>query len=46
MRSTSGKPVVNEVVALQPGRLEVSYVPMEGGSHHADVTFNKETVPG
>jgi len=44
--SCHGRPILNTVNALEPGRLEATYVPMEGGIHYAEVTFNKEHVPG
>ncbi|ESO00645.1 hypothetical protein HELRODRAFT_192560 [Helobdella robusta] len=44
--SSSGKPIMNDVNALQPGKLEVSFVPIEGGTHFVEVTFNKEIVQG
>jgi len=44
--SCHGRPILNQVTALEPGRLEVTYVPQEGGVHFAEVTFNKEHVIG
>ena len=44
--SCHGRPVLNQVTVLEPGRLEVNYEPMEGGLHFAEVTFNKEHVTG
>lgn len=44
--STSGRPVLNTVMPIEPGRLEVSYTPTESGHHFAEVTFNDEHVPG
>ena len=44
--SCHGRPILNQVTALEPGRLEVTYIPQEGGLHYAEVTFNKEHVTG
>lgn len=44
--SCHGRPILNQVTALEPGRLEATYIPQEGGIHFAEVTFNKEHVCG
>lgn len=44
--SCHGRPIVNQVTPLEPGRLEATYIPQEGGIHFAEVTFNKEHVIG
>jgi filamin len=44
--SETGHPVLNEVGAIEPGRLDVKYSPTEAGPHFAEVTFNCKHVPG
>lgn len=44
--SCNGRPILNQVDPIAPGRLEVSYVPAEAGYNLAQITFNKEPLPG
>lgn len=44
--SYNGRPILNNVSPMGPGRLEVSYCPVEGGTHMIQITFNKDSVPG
>ena len=42
----SGQNISNSVTTLGPGHFLVSYIPLEAGSHRANVTFNGESVCG
>ena len=42
----SGGNLHNQVHQLQAGRFEVSYSPVETGTHLANILFNKQHVPG
>ena len=44
--SANGRPILNHVDAMGPGKLDVSYAPTEGGYHMIQLTFNKVAVPG
>lgn len=44
--SANGRPILNHVDPMGPGKLDVSYAPTEGGYHMIQLAFNKDPVPG
>lgn len=42
----SGQNIPNSVQSLGPCQFEVTFVPNECGPHRANISFNKESVPG
>jgi len=43
---SNGRNLPNEVLQVGPGMFEVSFTPIESGSHCVNVFFNSEHVPG
>ena len=41
-----GRNLQNRVQPSGPGKFDVSYTPLEGGEHSANITFNDQHVPG